>query len=118
MAPDYVMIQKEQAEEFVQHCKKALLDWYGENPQLSDSFCRIISQRRFSALKGLLDKLDPEQIVIGGQTDESDLYIAPTVVYPVPSQGHPLMEEEIFGPILPIVPVQDMDESIRIVNQG
>ncbi|KAI8373326.1 Aldehyde/histidinol dehydrogenase [Blakeslea trispora] len=118
VAPDYVMVQKEQAEEFIQHCKKALSDWYGDNPQSSDSFCRIISQRRFSALQGLLNKIDPEHIVVGGQTDEKDLYIAPTVVYPVPSQGHPLMEEEIFGPILPIVPVQDLDESIRIVNQG
>ncbi|KAI8371995.1 Aldehyde/histidinol dehydrogenase [Choanephora cucurbitarum] len=118
VSPDYVMIQQDQAEEFIKHCKSILLDWYGQDPQQSDSFCRIINQRRFTALKGLLDKTDPSQIVAGGQTDANDLYIAPTVVYPVSTQGHPLMEQEIFGPILPVMPVQDMDEAIRIVNQG
>lgn len=76
----------------------------------------MINMRRFNALKKFLDETDPKKIVIGGQTDREDLYIAPTVISPVAPSGHPLMEQEIFGPILPIVPVDDLDESIRIVN--
>lgn len=76
----------------------------------------MINQRRFDALKKFLDEIDPKTIVIGGKTDREDLYVAPTVVGPVAPSGHPLMEQEIFGPILPIVPVEDVDEAIRIVN--
>ena len=91
-------------------------NFFGDNPQTSDSYCRIISERRFDAVKRFLDDLNPSQIVIGGQSDKKDLYIAPTVVYPVATNEKGLMEEEIFGPILPIVPVKDLNEAIDIVN--
>lgn len=93
-----------------------LIERYGQNPQGSDSYCRIISERRFDAVKSFLDNIDESRIIVGGQTDKKDLYVAPTIVYPVASEESGLMQEEIFGPILPIVPVEDMDEAIRIVN--
>lgn len=97
-------------------CRSTIHTRFGNDPQTSDSYCRMINERRFDALQKFLDDIDPKQIVVGGKTDRKDLYIAPTVVGPVASSGHPLMEQEIFGPILPIVPVEDMNEAIHIVN--
>lgn len=102
--------------EFIEACRTTVHKRFGDDPQTSDSYCRMINERRFDALQKFLDEVDPKQIVVGGKTDRKDLYIAPTVVGPVASSGHPLMEQEIFGPILPIVPVKDMDEAIHIVN--
>ncbi|KAI7893262.1 Aldehyde/histidinol dehydrogenase [Mucor mucedo] len=116
VAPDYVLILKSQANQFIEACKKVLIERYGQNPQASDSYCRIISERRFDAVKSFIDNVDDSRIIVGGQTDKKDLYVAPTIVYPVASDETGLMQEEIFGPILPIVPVEDMDEAIRIVN--
>jgi acyl-CoA reductase-like NAD-dependent aldehyde dehydrogenase len=96
-------------------CRKTLVEYYGENPQKSGSYGRIVSTRQFDRLKGLLDSSDPNTIVIGGETDRDDLYIAPTIVSPVNTE-HVLMQQEIFGPILPIIPVDDMKEAINIVN--
>lgn len=110
------MISKNQVSEFIKHCKNSIVHSYGTEPQKSDSYCRIISDRRFDALKRLLDSVDPSQIVAGGQTDREDRYIAPTIVGPIEPQGNALMDEEIFGPILPIIAVEDLDEAIRIVN--
>lgn len=103
-------------DEFITASKKILEKRFGSDPQVSDSYCRIISERRFDAVKSFLDNLDKSKIVVGGQTDKKDLYIAPTIVYPIASDESGIMEEEIFGPILPIVPVEDIHESIRIVN--
>ncbi|KAI7906293.1 Aldehyde/histidinol dehydrogenase [Cokeromyces recurvatus] len=117
VAPDYVLIPKNNVNEFVDICRKVIYERFEEDPQKSDSLCRMVNERRFDALKSLIDSVnDPKKIVIGGQTDKSDLYIAPTVISPVEPAGNPLMDQEIFGPILPIVPVEDIDEAIRIVN--
>ncbi|KAI9486215.1 MAG: Aldehyde/histidinol dehydrogenase [Benjaminiella poitrasii] len=117
VAPDYVLIEKDRVDEFVDICRKIIRKRFSDDPQTSDSLCRVVNERRFNALKALIDSVeDPKKIVIGGQTDRDDLYIAPTVISPVEPAGNPLMDQEIFGPILPIVPVQDLDEAIRIVN--
>ncbi|GAA5803071.1 hypothetical protein HPULCUR_008546 [Helicostylum pulchrum] len=116
IAPDYVLIPKSQVDTFIKASKKILEERYGRNPQESDSYCRIISERRFDAVKSFIDNLDSSKIITGGQTDKKDLYIAPTIVYPIASNEAGLMNEEIFGPILPIIPIEDIDEAIRIVN--
>lgn len=95
--------------------RETITEYYGQDPQKSGSYGRIVSTRQFDRLKNLLDNCDPSTIVIGGETDRSDLYIAPTVVSPI-TPTHILMQEEIFGPILPIIPVDNMDEAINIVN--
>lgn len=75
---------------------------------------RIISDEHFKRIKGLLDNTKGT-VVLGGETDASQRFIAPTVVRDV-SFNDSLMSEEIFGPILPIVPVKDLDEAIQFVN--
>ncbi|KAG2237428.1 hypothetical protein INT48_009557 [Thamnidium elegans] len=101
---------------FIKASKKILEERYGRNPQESDSYCRIISERRYDAVKSFIDNLDSSKIIVGGQTDKKDLYIAPTIVYPIASNESGLMDEEIFGPVLPIIPIDDIDEAICIVN--
>ncbi|CAO3690777.1 unnamed protein product [Rhizopus microsporus] len=116
VAPDYVLVTEDLVEKFIQACRDVLDEFYGQNIQKSNSYGRIINHRQFDRLKGMLDKCDPKTIVIGGQTDREDLFIAPTLVCPVNPDDPNLMQQEIFGPILPIVPIKDVDEGIQIVN--
>ncbi|KAJ8656140.1 hypothetical protein O0I10_008153 [Lichtheimia ornata] len=115
VAPDYVMVSKDQQERFLTVLRKVVREFYTDDPQKSNSYGRIINTRQFDRLKGILDACDPNSIVTGGATNREDLYIAPTIVKDVTNDS-PLMKDELFGPILPVVPVKDMDEAIVIVN--
>uniref|UniRef100_A0A8D0BVL2 Aldehyde dehydrogenase domain-containing protein n=1 Tax=Salvator merianae TaxID=96440 RepID=A0A8D0BVL2_SALMN len=79
----------------------------------SPDFARLINEKHFRRLQALLDC---GRVVVGGQTDESDFYIAPTVLADV-KEWESIMEEEIFGPILPIITVEDMDAAIKFINR-
>ncbi|KAI8988691.1 Aldehyde/histidinol dehydrogenase [Pilobolus umbonatus] len=115
IAPDYALVTKENVEPLLDAMRHAVTEFYGQDPQNSSSYGRIINHRQFDRLKSLLDSCD-KSIVIGGKTDRDDLYIAPTVMCPVDPNTSQLMQHEIFGPILPIIPVDDMDQAIAIVN--
>ncbi|KAI8890009.1 aldehyde dehydrogenase [Backusella circina FSU 941] len=116
IAPDYVLITKEKVDEFVKCFSDITRKRFGTNPQSSDSFGRIINEQNFESLKRRLKELHPSKILLGGETDRADLYMAPTLVGPLGADDTELMKEEIFGPILPIVIVEDMNEAIRIVR--
>jgi aldehyde dehydrogenase (NAD+) len=92
--------------------RKYISRFYGENPRKSSDFARIINQHHFNRLQGLLEKGD---VIIGGQSDPQDLYIAPTVITNV-SWDDPVMQEEIFGPILPILEFESLSEVISSLN--
>jgi acyl-CoA reductase-like NAD-dependent aldehyde dehydrogenase len=85
-------------------------------PETSDSYGRIINQQQFDRLRKMIDGVDPNTVVVGGQVNQNDLYIAPTLIYPASFDGTELMDNEIFGPILPVVPVDSVDDAIAIVN--
>lgn len=110
------MIYKDQMDDFVKYCKESIKAMFGEDPKKSDSYCRIVNEKRFDRLKELIESVGEGKTLTGGQTDKNELYIAPTIIAPVEAAGHPLMEEEIFGPILPIVPIEDIQEAITIIN--
>ncbi|KAH9060602.1 NAD-aldehyde dehydrogenase [Lactarius vividus] len=114
VAPDYVLVPKSFLDQFVQACKDVLKDFYPEGAESSDSFCRIISLSHFARIKGLLDRTEG-QIVYGGSTNEETKFIEPTLVIGVNGDDS-LMREEIFGPVLPIVGVDDVDEAIEFIN--
>ncbi|KAI9467982.1 MAG: Aldehyde/histidinol dehydrogenase [Benjaminiella poitrasii] len=116
VSPDYVLCEKTQVAPLLVAMRKTIAEFYEGNPKKSDSYCRIVNTRQFDRLKDLLDRCDPDTIVIGGETDRNDLYIAPTIVTPIDPNNHPLMQQEIFGPILPIIPVENMDEAVELVN--
>ncbi|GBP08446.1 Aldehyde dehydrogenase, dimeric NADP-preferring [Eumeta japonica] len=115
IAPDYILCTKEVQEKFVTAAEKVLKEWYGEDPQKSPDLSRIINNRHFSRLQALLDA-DRDRIVIGGKTDASDKFIEPTIMANVKGSDK-IMEDEIFGPILPIVPVENAYEAIKFINE-
>ncbi|NXX61693.1 AL3B2 dehydrogenase, partial [Scopus umbretta] len=112
VAPDYVLCSAEMQEKLVPALCKAIADFYGPNPRESPDFGRIAGDKNFQRVQMLLRS---GRVVIGGQTDEDERYIAPTVLVDL-QPSDPIMQEEIFGPILPIVVVANMDEAIDFIN--
>jgi aldehyde dehydrogenase (NAD+) len=112
IAPDYLLVHQSNKTKLLELIRKYLSRFYGENPRKSPDYARIINQRHFNRLLGLLEKCDA---IIGGQSDPQDLYIAPTVITNA-SWDDPVMQEEIFGPILPILEFEDLSEVISDLN--
>jgi len=116
ISPDYVLCVKDVHEKLVEEFKKALFEFFGSDPSTSSDYSRIVNQRHFNRLKALIPEPGSnEKIVYGGQTDEKSLYIAPTIVDQVDPNSK-LMKDEIFGPLLPILVVQDISEAIRFIR--
>ena len=112
VAPDYVLAHADVADKLVDEIRKSVKEFYGSDPQQSGDFARISSPRHFSRLKAMLTS---GKIAIGGESDEQQRYIAPTVLVDVTASDS-VMQEEIFGPILPVLTVQSIDEAINFVN--
>ncbi|KAJ4373076.1 Hexadecenal dehydrogenase [Neocucurbitaria cava] len=107
-------IDREMVPAFIREMQNALNEFYPNGARASPDYGRIVNERQFARLKKMLDSTNG-RIVVGGTMDESDLFIEPTVVQ-VDSISDPLVADESFGPILPILPVTDLDEAIRIAN--
>jgi aldehyde dehydrogenase (NAD+) len=114
VAPDYVLVEEAVTSPFLAALGRALDGFYGDDPAASRDYGRIVSDRHFDRLSGLLDA-DRGTVAIGGGRDREERYLAPTVVTDVDVDG-PLMGEEIFGPILPVIPVASVDAAIEFVN--
>ncbi|XP_071482733.1 LOW QUALITY PROTEIN: aldehyde dehydrogenase, dimeric NADP-preferring-like [Diadema antillarum] len=113
IAPDYIICRRDMTEKVVASIKRALKQFFGEDPKQSGDFGRIVSLRH---MKRLLSLLEDQEIAIGGESNEEGLYIAPTVLVNV-KDGDKVMQEEIFGPILPIFNRDSVDEAIKFINQ-
>lgn len=113
IAPDYLLVHRQIKADFLVALQKAICDFYGENPASSPDYSRIISAKHFDRLVKLLET---SQIVAGGETNASDRYIAPTIVDAV-SWSDPIMQDEIFGPILPVLEYDQLAEAIAAINQ-
>ena len=112
VAPDYALVHRKSKDAFVAGLKAALGRFYGQNPQMSPDYTRIISDRHMQRLVSLTSG---GRVVIGGECDLKTRYFAPTVLTDV-DLGSPLMTEEIFGPLLPIVEVDSVDAAIAFVR--
>ncbi|CAG9564140.1 unnamed protein product [Danaus chrysippus] len=115
IAPDYILCSRSVQDKFVDAAKNVLREFYGEDPQKSPDLCRIINNRHFSRLQALIDA-SKDKVAIGGRYDAQDKYISPTVLANV-SANDVIMKDEIFGPILPIVPVENAYEAIKFINE-
>ncbi|XP_072495456.1 aldehyde dehydrogenase family 3 member B1 isoform X3 [Notamacropus eugenii] len=113
VAPDYVLCSRETQEKLLPALQRAVTQFYGQDPQNSPDLARIINDKHFHRLQGLLGN---GRAAIGGQSDEQERYIAPTVLVDV-KETDPVMQEEIFGPILPIFNVQSIDEAIAFIRK-
>src|SRR3954470_19753059 len=111
-APDYVLVFKDVAAEFLKHLKETLIEFYGDDPQKSPDLGRIVSTHHFDRLLKLLDS---GTIFHGGQQDRNDRFIAPTILTNV-SPDSAAMQEEVFGPILPVLEVDSVRKVIQFVN--
>jgi aldehyde dehydrogenase (NAD+) len=112
VAPDYVLVTRAREQELVQQLGRVVREFYGPDPAASSDYARIVNDAHFQRLDQLLEGVTP---AIGGETNATDRYIAPTVLRDV-APASAVMEEEIFGPILPVLAVADVDEAIRFVN--
>jgi len=113
VAPDYVLVHEDVLESFVSEAKKAITRFYGEDPSQSRDIGRIINDRHFERLSALMSG---GTVAAGGETDAPSRYIAPTLLTDVDLDS-PLMTEEIFGPLLPIIPVSSVDEAIGFITR-
>lgn len=113
IAPDYILCTKKVEELFVSKAKELLKEWYGTDIIESNDYGRIINDKHFNRLIRLIDS---QKVAVGGKWLSSDRYIAPTILTDV-KLTDPAMQEEIFGPILPIVRVQNVYEAIEIINK-
>lgn len=112
VAPDYLLVDRRVKSDLLKAIATALQQFYGNDPAQSPDYARIISPRHFARLSELMQE---SQVLIGGQTDPTDRYIAPTLVE-VASLDARIMQEEIFGPILPVIEYDRPEEAIALIN--
>ena len=113
VAPDYVLVHEAVKEKFVEELKKATVKFYDEKPQESYSYGKIINEKQFNRLTGYLNN---GTVVHGGHVDKEKLFIEPTVLTDV-SMDMPVMKDEIFGPILPVISFASAVEAKEIIEQ-
>lgn len=113
IAPDYLLVHKDVKEQLIEALRREFRSLLGENPKEFHHFVRIVNDKAFDRLVGYLEGAD---VVFGGEHDKSERYIAPTIIDNVAPES-PIMQEEIFGPIFPIVTFSETEEAIDFVNK-
>lgn len=112
IAPDYLLVDRRIKPALIEAMKTAIREFYGENPAQSPDYTRIISLKHFARLTNMLQD---GQVLIGGETNPDDRYIAPTLLDQV-SQDAAVMQEEIFGPILPVLEYDEIETALNLIN--
>jgi aldehyde dehydrogenase (NAD+) len=113
VAPDHVLVHREVSQQFVETLSRKIREFFGEDPEQSPDYCRIASERHAARFQQLLQG---QTIHTGGQVDVAKRFVAPTIVLD-PSPDSALMQEEIFGPVLPVITVDEMHHAIRFVAE-
>ncbi|MCM0649561.1 aldehyde dehydrogenase [Clostridium swellfunianum] len=115
IAPDYLLVHKDIKDLFLSKLKMTIVDFYGAVASDSKDYGRIVNSRQFDRLASIIDK-DKPKIVYGGSCNRKDLYIEPTLINNATWEDAS-MKDEIFGPILPILEYNDLQEAINIINE-
>ncbi|HAR6633240.1 TPA: aldehyde dehydrogenase [Staphylococcus aureus] len=115
VAPDYILVHESVKDDLITALSKMLREFYGQNIQQSPDYGRIVNLKHYHRLTSLLNS-EQMNIVFGGHSDEDERYIEPTLLDHVTSDSA-IMQEEIFGPILPILTYQSLDEAIAFIHQ-
>ena len=111
-APDYILVHTSVKNDLINALKKNVIEMYGENPEDNDEYPRIISDGHFDRICSLIDEKD---IAFGGNSNKEKRYISPTLI-DLDSSDHSIMNEEIFGPVLPIISFDNIDEVKNIIK--
>ncbi len=114
IAPDYILVQQSIKNDLLEELKNTIQKFYSDNPATSGDFGRIINLNRF---KKLVSYIHPKNIFFGGKSDAASLYIEPTILTDI-SLDDSIMKEEIFGPILPVLPFGNTQEAMTMVKQN
>jgi aldehyde dehydrogenase (NAD+) len=112
VSPDYLLVHRGVKDRLIENLKTCLRQFYGVNPRESPDFGRIVNTRHAARLVGLID---PNKVVSGGDFDMENRYIAPTILDQV-EWNDPVMQAEIFGPILPVLQFDDIDAALKLIN--
>ncbi|HDF0764604.1 TPA: aldehyde dehydrogenase [Staphylococcus aureus] len=115
VAPDYILVHESVKDDLITALSKTLREFYGQNIQQSPDYGRIVNLKHYHRLTSLLNS-EQMNIVFGGHSDEDERYIESTLLDHVTSDSA-IMQEEIFGPILPILTYQSLDEAIAFIHQ-
>ena len=113
IAPDYILVHQKVKDELIAAMKKAIIHFWGEDPQQSPDYGRIINTKRFHVLRNYLEQ---GNVLHGGFTDENELFISPTLLDRV-DWNSPVMQEEIFGPILPVITFDKLEDAVQLIRQ-
>ncbi len=112
-APDYVLVHRDVENALIDKLRAVIREFYGDKPKQSKDYPRIVSERHVDRLAGLIE--DRGQVAVGGDFDRAERYFAPTVLRGVKADQK-VMQDEIFGPILPVLPVPGIDAAIGYIN--
>lgn len=112
VAPDYILVQRSVKDKLIRQINKSIRKMYGKNALANEEYPKMISEKHFDRVLGLLEG---GHVVSGGESDRSSLRIAPTLLDQVTWES-PAMQEEIFGPLLPVLTFYDMKEAVQMVN--
>jgi len=121
IAPDYVLVHRSKEREFIEAAKKAMTRLYGstdEDRRQSPDLCRIVNANHFQRIRKLIEEsiAAGAKLEAGGQFDEGERYISPTILSQVP-ESSPIMQHEIFGPVLPVIAFDTLEETAKLINQ-
>lgn len=114
LSQNYVLVEREVLDEFIKQLNVAFKATFPQGARESPDLARVINERHFLRMKKMLDE-SKGKIVVGGQLDQSDLFIAPTAVL-LDSPNDSMMEQESFGPIFSVLPYDNLDQAIEIAN--
>ncbi len=114
VAPDYVLVHESKKEELINAIKKTLHLFFGDRPEESYSYGKIINEKQFNRLTGYLKQ---GELIHGGRTNREQLFIEPTILHNV-SINDTIMKEEIFGPILPLISFKTKEDALKIIGQN
>ncbi len=119
IAPDYVYIHDSKTEEFIKEANAYLVKMYGDDAFQTSDYCRVVNNRHFNRVKSYIDDAVSKgaNVVGGGRTNGSENYIEPTIITGV-NDGMKIMQDEIFGPVLPIMQFADNEEVTSYINKG
>ena len=112
VAPDYILCHSSVKDDFISYVKEEIKKQYGTNYLFNENYGKIISPKHFDRINGLIDK---DKVVMGGRSNRESLKIEPTVLDNV-TWDDAVMKEEIFGPIMPVLTFETIDEVIDVVN--
>ena len=113
IAPGYVYVDRRVADDFLARLKRSLTNMYGEDPRQSPDFARMISEHDAERVAGYIL---PDKVVHGGRHDVAGRYVEPTVLYPS-TWDDPAMRQEVFGPVLPVLPFDDLRDVVETIKR-